>query len=193
MDSSIIDKSFKSPWQLGSMHFYSIFTGIHGMSRAAFLTAFREVGDLPQVTLVSRQVYTAGCPTQESPILILIAYVQIRLGKYCLLPGPCGFDSDLISVAWESMVIKRLCIYNGSWKTQTSLATEVLVKEELSQPAGDPASPDRVTHRLPAGTLQWTGHGGAHCAQRPSSGWSLLIAPGQRYLQRVIQQLGSPR
>lgn len=45
-------------------------------------------------------------------------------------------------------------------------------------------------HLLP-GTLQWTGHSCTHCAQRPS-GWSLLIGPGQRCLQRIPQQPGSP-
>lgn len=48
----IIDKSVSEVLgNLGSIYFYSVFTGIHEMSRAGFLTAFREVEDLPQVTV----------------------------------------------------------------------------------------------------------------------------------------------
>lgn len=44
-----------------------------------------------------------------------------------------------------------------------------------------------------AGTPRWTGHIDAHCAQKPSSGWTLSIGQGQMSLQRAAQQPGSPR
>ena len=102
---------------------------------------------------------------------------------------------------WPRPILSGLGVYSH-WKTmhwcwvceaQASLARRSWWGGELSQPAGSLPSPWKVTYLPPAETRLWPGHSGAHCARRPSSGWSLLTGPGQRCLQRATQQPGSPR
>lgn len=74
LDCGIIDKSVSEV--LGNLgRIYLVFTGIREMSRAGFLTAFREVEDLPRSqwnqNQVFQYVYTPGCPSQKSSMLML--------------------------------------------------------------------------------------------------------------------------
>lgn len=87
--------------------------------------------------------------------------------------------------------LKDCTLVLGVWSPNKP-GREVLVRGELSQPAGSLCSP-WVTYLPPAETRPWPGRSGARYAQRPPSGWSLLAGPGQRCLQRARQQPGSPR
>lgn len=47
-----MDKSISEVFgNLGSIYFYSVFTGIHEMSRTGFLRTLRDIEDLTQVTV----------------------------------------------------------------------------------------------------------------------------------------------
>lgn len=73
LDCGIINKSVSEV--LGNLgRIYLVFTGIHEMSRAGFLTAFREVEDLPQVTVEPE----SGVPMSLHPRLLLPEIIHVN-------------------------------------------------------------------------------------------------------------------
>lgn len=73
LDWWIINKSVSEVlYNLGRI--YLVFTGIHEMSRAGFLTAFREVEDLPQVTVEPE----SGVPMSLHPRLLLPEIIHVN-------------------------------------------------------------------------------------------------------------------
>lgn len=73
LDCGIIDKSVSEVLgNLGRIHL--VFTGIHELSRAGFLTAFREVEDLPQVTVEPE----SGVPMCLHPRLPLPEIIHVN-------------------------------------------------------------------------------------------------------------------